>query len=66
MPLPLDMQYCRSTCRSACRGEPFDLDRDLHDLRTRAMNLCLVVLLAYGMLVTRAFGGPWAGGSPSC
>jgi hypothetical protein len=64
MPLPVDVEYLPIYLWERSRGEPFDLDRDFHAILpySRAMNLVFWwVLLAYGMLVARAFGGPRAG-----
>jgi hypothetical protein len=64
MPLPVDVQYLPIYLWERHRGEPFDLDYDLHTVLpyARAMNLVFWwVLLAYGMLLARTFGGPWAG-----
>ena len=64
MPLPVDVQYLPIYLWERSRGEPFDLDREFHTILpySRALNLVFWwVLLVYGMLVARQFGGPWAG-----
>jgi Dolichyl-phosphate-mannose-protein mannosyltransferase len=64
MPLPVDVQYLPIFLLERVRGEPFDVDRDLHTILpySRVLNLPFWwVLLVYGMLVGRLFGGPWAG-----
>jgi hypothetical protein len=64
MPLPVDVEYLPIYVWERSRGEPFDFDRDLHTVLpyARAMNLVFWwILLTYGMLVARAFGGPSAG-----
>lgn len=64
MPLAVDVQYLPVHVWERWRSEPFDPDRDVHTVLpyARAMNLVFWwVLLAYGMLVARRFGGPWAG-----
>jgi hypothetical protein len=63
-PLPVDVQYLPIYLWERQRGEPFDLDRDFHTILpyARAMNLGFWwVLLFYGMLLARTFGGAWAG-----
>ncbi|HEX3149866.1 MAG TPA: hypothetical protein VHR66_17450 [Gemmataceae bacterium] len=64
MPLPVDVEYLPIYLWERHRGEPFDVDRDFHQILpyARAMNLLFWwILLIYGMLVARTFGGPWAG-----
>jgi hypothetical protein len=64
MPLPVDVEYLPIYLWERSRGEPFDLDRDFHTILpyARAMNLVFWwVLLVYGMLLARTFGGDWAG-----
>ena len=64
MPLPVDVEYLPIYLCERHRGEPFDVDRDFHTILpyARAMNLLFWwILLVYGMLVARTFGGPWAG-----
>jgi hypothetical protein len=64
MPLPVDVEYLPIYLWERARGEPFDLDCDFHTILpyARAMNLVFWwLLLMYGMLVARSFGGEWAG-----
>src|SRR5947209_6991286 len=64
MPLSVDVEYLPIYLWERARGEPFDLDRDFHTVLpyARAMNLVFWwLLLVYGMLVARTFGGDWAG-----
>jgi hypothetical protein len=64
MPLPVDVEYLPIYLWERHRGEPFDVDRDFHTILpyARAMNLVFWwILLVYGMLVARTFGGTWAG-----
>lgn len=64
MPLPVDAQTLPIYLCERARGRPFELDRDFHTLLACARGVNLVFwwgLLAYGMLLARKFGGPWAG-----
>jgi hypothetical protein len=67
MPLPVDVQYLPIHWWERARGDQFDVTNSIQDFHTilpyaRAMNLPFWwVLLIYGMLVARQFGGPWAG-----
>jgi hypothetical protein len=64
MALPVDVQCLPIYLCEQIRGEPFDVERDFHTLLgyTRATNLVFWwLLLGYGMLLARRFGGPWAG-----
>ena len=64
MPLPVDVQYLPIYLWERSRGEPFDTDRDFHAILpyARAMNLPFWwVLVVYGTLLARTFGGTWAG-----
>jgi len=66
MPLPVDFQYLPIHFWERMRGQPFDVEdtKDFHTILpySRAMNLPFWwLLLTYGMLLARTFGGPWAG-----
>jgi hypothetical protein len=62
-PLPIDIEYLPIYIWEQFRDEPFDATRDVHAVLpyARAMNLVFWwMLLVYGSLVARHFGGPWA------
>ncbi len=64
MPLPVDVECLPIYVVERFRGEPFDLDRDLSSLLPFARGMNLVfwwLLLTYGMLLARRFGGAVAG-----
>lgn len=65
-PLPMDVQYGPIYLWEKARGQDFDVNNwdDFHTILpyARAMNLVFWgLLLLYGMLVARVYGGPWAG-----
>ena len=64
MPLPVDVEYLPIYVWERCRGVPFDRVRDFHTILpyARAANLVFWwLLLIYGTLLARRFGGAWAG-----
>jgi hypothetical protein len=66
MPLPLDVEYLPLYLYEQYRGTPFDLDADFYLVLRYARVGNLVfwwLLLSYGYLLARRFGGAWAGRS---
>jgi hypothetical protein len=67
MPLPVDVECLPVHAWERSRGREFNVTDGIQDFQTvlpyaRASNLPFWwVLLAYGMLLARQFGGPWAG-----
>ena len=64
MPLPVDVECLPISLWERRRGNTFDLDHDLHALLpfARGMNLLFWwLLLTYGMLLARRFGGATGG-----
>lgn len=67
MPLPPDVQYLPIHWWERARGQEFDVETSVADFHAilpyaRLMTLPFWwALLAYGALLARAFGGPWAG-----
>src|SRR5687768_9686936 len=67
MPLPPDVQYLPIHWWELARGQEFDVENSADDFHAilpyaRLMSLPFWwALLAYGTLLARAFGGPWAG-----
>ena len=64
MPLPLDVEYLPLYLYEQVRGKPFNLDADFYTLLrcARVGNLVFWwLLLSYGYLLARRFGGVWAG-----
>ena len=67
MPLPPDVQYLPIHWWELARGQAFDVEHSTADFHAilpyaRAMSLPFWwMLLVYGTLLARTFGGPWAG-----